>query len=635
MSRAGALFGVLFALAVTVKGLEPLKDPDVAWHVATGRWFLEHGSWPQTDPFSHSAFGKPWPIHQAGGALVLALVHQAGGYQLIRGLMLLVIAAFLALIAWQALRRSLTAPVTALLLTLFFFAAQHRFLERPYLFGALCLMALLALWDSVLAGSRRAWVAFALVSLAWTNIHGDYFLGIFTFFLLTPSEKDESRRRRGLAAWVLMLVIWPLHRGGLAMCWYPIEQVVFPELGWGLYVDVVKELKPPRLFELTALSPYLWGLLVMGAWVLGRSLVRRQWTRALLVLVLGVMSVQASRNALPFAVVVCSLACRELGPSSMGWGWALAFLAPGLWHLGTVIPRIHDYSRAQVPSRSVEVVADRVKALRAKGWLKGNLLNEFSLGGGLIGELGERSVFVDGRMDIYGPLFLEHNYAPLTKPEGSREWARIFREHGISQLAWTFSDPSWQPLAGFCAAKGWKVVYMDPTKYVLADPAALPADWPHMGPDIASLGFAPQFSGEPDGAEAVMTLAGMLGRPAEALAIARWMREAYPQRPAAAFFEALMDGDPCSALGRAVGAFPSHAPGRLLWARALLSADPFAAAREAEVGIKGLTGSAQHFAMVLEIARAFKAAGHGGLLEPVLRKAMNPQGYARLETLLR
>ncbi|MGE4159385.1 MAG: hypothetical protein AB7F75_09865 [Planctomycetota bacterium] len=619
---------------ILIKGLEPLKDPDVAWHVATGRWFLEHGSWPETDPFSHSCHGKPWPIHQAGGALIFALVHQVGGYSLIRFLMLAVSLAFCALIFVHSRRKGWGAPASAILTALFYFVAHPRFLERPFLLSALALLALLVLWDAVVAGRRKAWVAFVATALLATNLHGDYFLAVAVFFLLIFLERGKAERFRALAAWVVLVVIWPFHRGGIDMCWYPIEQVIFPELGWGLYIDVVKELRPPKFFQWGWLQPYLWSILLAGAFLFIRYIRSLRLGPALLVLGLGVMFVQAGRNALPFAMVTVFLLAREVSWQKSDWRWAFLAILPGSIHLMELIPRMSRLDEPRVLSRDMEAWGERARALRSQGWLKGHVLNEFALGGGLIDALGEQSVFVDGRMDVYGPLFLEHNYAPLTKPEGAREWPRIFRDFGISHLAWSFADPSWQPLAGFVISKGWKVAYLDPTKYVLADPSDLPHEWPVMGPDLHEGGFAVAFAGEPDGAESVMTLAGMMGQPSEARQLADWMKEAYPSRPAAHFFSALLDSEPLPNLRHAVGQFPSYAQGHLILARFLLAQDPVEAALEAERGILSLEGNAQGFSMVLETARAFKAAGHMDLLEPVLRRAMNAQGLERLKRLV-
>jgi len=38
--------------------MKPIIDPDIWWHLQTGRWIIEHGAVPQTDPFSTYGMGS-------------------------------------------------------------------------------------------------------------------------------------------------------------------------------------------------------------------------------------------------------------------------------------------------------------------------------------------------------------------------------------------------------------------------------------------------------------------------------------------------------------------------------------------------------------------------------------------------
>ena len=52
---------VLYALpaVVTLRPVgQPVYDPDIWWHLRTGQWVVEHGTVPQTDPFSR--LERPW-----------------------------------------------------------------------------------------------------------------------------------------------------------------------------------------------------------------------------------------------------------------------------------------------------------------------------------------------------------------------------------------------------------------------------------------------------------------------------------------------------------------------------------------------------------------------------------------------
>ena len=72
---AGTYAGVM-ALALPV-GV--LSDADTCWHLAAGRWIVEHGRVPDADAFSHCMPGAPWTAHEwlpvffLGGVQLLSL----------------------------------------------------------------------------------------------------------------------------------------------------------------------------------------------------------------------------------------------------------------------------------------------------------------------------------------------------------------------------------------------------------------------------------------------------------------------------------------------------------------------------------------------------------------------------------
>ena len=45
-------------------GLFKVKSYDVFWHLASGRWIVEHGRIPRTDPFRFTSHGAPWVDHE-------------------------------------------------------------------------------------------------------------------------------------------------------------------------------------------------------------------------------------------------------------------------------------------------------------------------------------------------------------------------------------------------------------------------------------------------------------------------------------------------------------------------------------------------------------------------------------------
>ena len=70
---------VAFVAAALQLALSPV-DPDYWWHLSTGRWMLDHGRVPFTDPFSFTHGGQNWYAHEWLSELVIGVVDKIAGY---------------------------------------------------------------------------------------------------------------------------------------------------------------------------------------------------------------------------------------------------------------------------------------------------------------------------------------------------------------------------------------------------------------------------------------------------------------------------------------------------------------------------------------------------------------------------
>ena len=108
---AALLFGVLiFSVAIFAVNRGFLKDPDVYWHIATGRWMLVEHAFPRHDVFSHTAAGQPWVNMEWLAQIVLASTYDWFGW---RGLVLLcgLVMALTFALLYELLSRELHATV--------------------------------------------------------------------------------------------------------------------------------------------------------------------------------------------------------------------------------------------------------------------------------------------------------------------------------------------------------------------------------------------------------------------------------------------------------------------------------------------------------------------------------------------
>src|SRR5256714_9473133 len=106
------LFSAIFILAAV-----PPLDPDLWWHLASGRVIIATGTIPHVDLYSFSAAGQPWVMHEWLADLMMYLLYQLGGLPLLVAIFAGVVAAG-AICLYVILRRAGLHPTPSASLTL-------------------------------------------------------------------------------------------------------------------------------------------------------------------------------------------------------------------------------------------------------------------------------------------------------------------------------------------------------------------------------------------------------------------------------------------------------------------------------------------------------------------------------------
>jgi len=182
-ARRALIFGGVATVSV-LAALGPVSDGDIYWHLAAGRWMLHQRAFLRADPFTLSAYGRPWTdvhwLFQIGATLV----HRVAGFQGLTALKAALVAAT-ALIMTRVAERSggLRAQITcALLLGAGLVAARHQLALRPIVvtlfFLALTLNALESWRLGEPHGRWRLPLTFAGVQILWVNCQGLAPLGL-------------------------------------------------------------------------------------------------------------------------------------------------------------------------------------------------------------------------------------------------------------------------------------------------------------------------------------------------------------------------------------------------------------------------------------------------------------------------
>ncbi len=210
--RSKALPTLIVLTAVcagAVLGIFEIANTSVGWHVASGRWILEHQSFVHADPFSFTSEQAPWIDHEWLFQVVAAVAHQMGGGPALVLLRALAVGVLALLLLYVGVRSGLSPPAALLVSLLCVVGARPRFFLRPEL--VTLLVAPAACWLYLTRDKRPSlhWLAWlALIMVIGANGHGGALVvpfllgGMFAAETRTttspPSVGHESHFQRSL-----------------------------------------------------------------------------------------------------------------------------------------------------------------------------------------------------------------------------------------------------------------------------------------------------------------------------------------------------------------------------------------------------------------------------------------------------
>jgi hypothetical protein len=435
-----AIASAVFILAV---GL-PSTDSDTYWHLATGRWMLEHGELLREDIFSSTVAGTRFGIGEWLGQLAFASAFATVGWAGVAVLRATLIALGSFFLTRLARRGGTPWWISLPLVTAALLVSKITWTDRPHLFTFALVPFVLDLVLSLPPGWSRRLLVLPPLFLLWANLHGGYLLGLVVLAVVaTHALVDGGRRGLPLVA---------VTAASLALTFVNPVPV---ELAGAAREDV---LRPPRFLteflppDVLTPAGALFAAFVLA--VIGSAMLRGgSLFEAMLLVPLLYLALTAQRHMLFF----CFAACAFLGPR-------LSALVPAR-RIGELPPAVRVptalalfiaalASVVAAPDRPDERAYPR-DALAVVREESGVLLNEYDWGGYLIFRLPERPVFIDGRYVPYLGGVLDDYRALVALRPGWRELL------GRYQVAEVLLAPD-RPLAVALREDGWRVRAEDP-----------------------------------------------------------------------------------------------------------------------------------------------------------------------------
>ncbi len=457
-SLASALPAVLIVAAAMAACLRPALDSDLGWHLRAGQLILASHQVPTADPFSNSAFGRPWVDNEWLWESAIAALNAAAGVLALVATHAAMVAAAVGLVYATLRLRGVPALLAALggvpaVLNLAPYADV-----RPGMVEILCVALFLYFLEQHRRTSKRAWLlGLIAVELVWANSHGSYVVGFILFGLYALADVWDSHSIRRTAR------LLPFGLGLLA-------------------ASMVNPIGPRLLAFTVGASRLSFNRTMVNAWMapnfgdprmvlLFGTLVATLalpllWPKArlprfeALVLIVSTLLTLQSKEFVPLYGVAAAPLLAQMAQGILrrpaAWTptrmqqlvFVLCFPVLVLLPLRNLAPDAYQADvDAQYPTRAVQYIEAHQ--------LPGPMWNDFDWGGYLLSALPRLPVFVDSRTEMYGDAFLK-DY--LRVADGHAQPDPAFDRYGIRLVL----IPSGSVLAGELQRDGaWSQAYTD------------------------------------------------------------------------------------------------------------------------------------------------------------------------------
>lgn len=400
-------------------------DPDIWWHMATGRWILQHHMLPVTDPFSMYGATRPWLVYSwafdVGVQTLFARFGLVGIFLLQTTVHVLVAVALYHLVKslmpdfWRAV------ALTAVSL----YAISHIYAPRPGMATVLFTIVELKILLAVRRGesAKSLWLL-PPIFVAWANVHIQfvYGLGLLGVFacepivmrLLNLASVDETREAFARAKYFWM---------ALGAC---LLATFANPYGPKLYATVIEYTRQPKAYslvmELKAMTfrqpeHYVAAFLALCA---AMAIGWRRERRPLWPLLLAIAAFVAFRSVKEIwflsVIAACviadgwvplvrerSLVTREIWRNRL-------FVGAGVVALLLLAYRRYDVSNDWIAMQVAGSFPEASVGYIEKHHLPGPLYNDFTWGGYLIWRLPQMRVANDGRTNVHGDDRVEQDW---------------------------------------------------------------------------------------------------------------------------------------------------------------------------------------------------------------------------------
>jgi hypothetical protein len=454
--RHFAVIGAAVAALVTFMfSKEVFNDGDTYWHLATGRWILEHGKVPLTDPFSYTMGGHPWQAHEWLADIFMYGAYKYGGWDGLTVLFAVVAALGAALLAARV-SKFLGGITLVFTLALSLASTSQSLLIRPHAL----MLPILIFWTIKIMEAREQDrappPALGALMIVWANLHASWIFGFVVagaFGLEALWEAPRERKLKALRDWALFGLASVV--GILITPWF-ISGVIFPFKVMSFsFLNDINEWRPHDFSNVTTFEV---ALLVAVFVCLARG-VKVKPMQALLLVALLQMSLQHRRQVIILVLLAPLILAEPLKIAlgqvrrqekpAMDWrapAMAFAMLAVIVVGYRFYKPIVRGDSRT-TPQTAMQHVPASLRAMP--------VLNDYTYGGYLT-FIGVKP-YIDGRADMYGDEFVSDFMSLIHTAAPDHLQKTLDKYH----VAWTIFSKGDVMVQGMDQRPGWHRLYAD------------------------------------------------------------------------------------------------------------------------------------------------------------------------------
>jgi len=489
--RLFVLVGCLALIYAFLAGLRTVSDFDIFWHMATGRWAVQHHHIPSVDVLSYTAAGERW-IYPVGAGVFFYLAFLIGGFKLLSWISAAACVGTVVLL----LRRN--SAVGAALAVLAVPLIADRTPPRADMFTVVLFAAFLSLlWQNHRSGDAPLWLLPALMAV-WVNVHFGFAAGLLLVFAYAGAEVLEfvCGPNRRAAAIERLRRVYPW----LA---FTFAATLLNPWGWNLYRSLMLQERANANQELWIIEwrgirlnwpaasaaftsggtrEALYLLLAIAVVAAVVALLQKQLGAAILLALACYPPVKHIRMGAVFACVVVVVGgpvlAQALRPATswvrsprirhaLAWG-AAACLAMLVWIRGRdlISNRYYFGSTPQISTFGAGLswwfprgAAEFIEREN----LPGELFNTYDEGGYVSWALGPgRLDYLDGRDTLFGLPRVNRERLLLQSDPGSADWQQEADRYHINTILLSRSNGiEHARVKDLCDSKAWAPVYLD------------------------------------------------------------------------------------------------------------------------------------------------------------------------------